>query len=96
MAETFRGTPLLFNWAEGGKTPPLPYERIAEMGFKIIIFPISTMLSSVRAMQRTLAAIKEAGTPLPVLADLPTFEEFLGFIGLPEVQQLEQRFADRG
>jgi 2-methylisocitrate lyase-like PEP mutase family enzyme len=95
VAETFRGTPLLFNWAEGGKTPPLPYDQIAQMGFRIIIFPIATVLASMRAMQHTLAAIKGAGTPLPVLDDLPPFNEFLGFIGLPEVQDLEQRFAAR-
>ncbi|OLD70202.1 MAG: hypothetical protein AUI45_05270 [Acidobacteria bacterium 13_1_40CM_2_56_11] len=26
IAESLRGTPLLFNWAEGGKTPPVSLE----------------------------------------------------------------------
>src|SRR5215813_13785683 len=28
VAQAFRGTPLLFNWAEGGKTPPVPLQRL--------------------------------------------------------------------
>ena len=30
--------PLVFNWAEGGRTPPLPLARIAELGFALVIF----------------------------------------------------------
>src|SRR2546425_8720730 len=30
IAERLRGTPLLFNWAEGGKTPPVSLERSEE------------------------------------------------------------------
>src|SRR2546426_10742768 len=28
------GIPLLFNWAEGGKTPPVRFERLRELGFR--------------------------------------------------------------
>ena len=94
VAETFRGVPLFFNWAEGGQTPPLSYSRMAEMGYKIIIFPISTMLAATKAMRDVLAAIKGAGSPLPVLDELPSFSEFLDFIGLPEIYQLERQFRD--
>jgi 2,3-dimethylmalate lyase len=93
VAAEFAGVPLLFNWAEGGKTPPLPYERLQQLGFRIVITPITTVLAATRAMQQALAAIRQAGTPLPVLAGLPTFDEFLGIIGLPEVRALEARFG---
>jgi 2-methylisocitrate lyase-like PEP mutase family enzyme len=85
--------PLVFNWAEGGKTPPLELERLRQLGFRLAIFPISTLLTTVRAVGDVLARIRAAGTPLPVLAELPTFGEFLDFIGLPEIQDLERRFA---
>jgi 2,3-dimethylmalate lyase len=85
--------PLVFNWAEGGKTPPLELERLRQLGFRLAIFPISTLLTTVRAVGDVLARIRAAGTPLPVLAELPTFSEFLDFIGLPEIQDLERRFA---
>lgn len=97
IAETchrLTGYPLVFNWAEGGKTPPLTYDRIAELGFALIICPISTLLSATAAMRGALAAIKAAGTPATIYDKLLPFSEFLDFIGLPEITALEQRFAE--
>jgi 2,3-dimethylmalate lyase len=92
-AAAFAGVPLLFNWAEGGKTPPLPLPRLKELGYRIVIFPISTLLAATAAMRRILQEIAVAGTPAGALDGLPSFGEFTGFIGLPEVQQAEQRYA---
>lgn len=94
-ADALRDVPLVFNWAEGGQTPPLAYDRLAELGYRVVLFPISTLLIATRAIQQGLAAIHAAGTPLPILDDLPGFDEFLDFIGLPEIEALERRFAPR-
>jgi 2,3-dimethylmalate lyase len=87
------GVPLLFNWAEGGKTPPISLDRIRELGYRIVIFPISTLLAATGAMRRILAEIARAGTPAVAMHELPTFAEFVDFIGLPQVQQAERRYA---
>src|ERR1700761_9457643 len=50
----FPGVPLLFNWAEGGKTPPISLGRLQEMGYRIVIFPLSTLLAATGAMRRIL------------------------------------------
>ena len=89
----FPGVPLLFNWAEGGKTPPISLDRLKELGYKIVIFPISTLLAATGAMRRILQEIARAGTPAAAMQELPAFAEFLDFIGLPQVHQAEQRYA---
>ncbi len=86
------GVPLLFNWAEGGKTPPISLERVRELGYRII-FPISTLLAATAAMRRILQEIARAGTPAGAMSELPTFAEFVDFIGLPQVREAEQRYA---
>lgn len=96
VARAFPGVPLLFNWAEGGKTPPLSLARLRELGYRIVIFPISTLLAATAAMRRILHEIAEAGTPAAVLRELPTFGEFNDFIGLPQVREAELRYAVRG
>jgi len=58
-----------------------------------VIFPIGTLLAATRAMRALLARIREDGTPINVLSELPTFAEFTSFIGLPEIQELERRFG---
>ena len=87
------GVPLLFNWAEGGKTPPLDLDTLRGLGYRIVIFPIGTLLAATAAMRRVLREIAAAGTPAAILAELPSFGEFLDFIGLPEVRDAEQRYA---
>ena len=94
-ARAFPGVPLLFNWAEGGKTPPISLERLKELGYRIVIFPISTLLAATAAMRWILQEIAEAGTPAAAMNTLPTFGEFTDFIGLPQVREIEQRYAAR-
>jgi carboxyvinyl-carboxyphosphonate phosphorylmutase len=93
VASELSDVPLLFNWAEGGKTPPIDYGRLRELRFRIIIFPITTLLAATRVMREALAEIRTAGTPIPLLDRLPRFGEFLDFIGLAEIRELEQRFG---
>jgi carboxyvinyl-carboxyphosphonate phosphorylmutase len=91
VATELRGVaPLVFNWAEGGKTPPLPLARIAELGFSLVIYPIGTLLAATAGIRSLLATLKADG--VPSLSGLPTFDGFTDLIGLPEVQDLEQRF----
>jgi 2,3-dimethylmalate lyase len=92
-ARAFPGVPLLFNWTEGGKTPPVGLARLTELGYRIVIFPISTLLAATAAMRAVLAEIARSGTPAAALAGLPTFGEFVDFIGLPQVREAERRYA---
>ena len=92
VAAEFKGTPLMFNWAEGGKTPPISLARLAELGYRIVIFPISALLVASRAVQQALQAIRQGGTPQTIMDRMLPFPDFLDFIGLPEIRDLEQRF----
>jgi carboxyvinyl-carboxyphosphonate phosphorylmutase len=94
IAKELRGAaPLVFNWAEGGRTPPLSLERIGELGFSLVIYPIGTLLAATAGMRALLATLKAEGTPGSALPGLPAFDEFTDLIGLPEVQRLEVRFS---
>ena len=94
VATELRGVaPLVFNWAEGGRTPPLSLERITELGFALVIYPIGTLLAATAGMRSLLATLKRDGVPTAALDDVTAFGEFTDLIGLPLVQRLEQRFS---
>ena len=95
VAEAFPDVPLLFNWVESGKTPPVPLEQLKELGFRLIIFPVSTLLAATRSVQEILARIRADGSPIEAMDRLLSFDEFTDLIGLPEIQELEERFADK-
>jgi 2,3-dimethylmalate lyase len=96
VARSFADVPLLFNYAEGGKTPPVTRDLLRELGFALVIFPITTLLVATAAMRSALARINREGSPIDLLSELIGFEEFLDFIGLPEIRELERRFAPDG
>src|SRR4051794_39114515 len=85
--------PPVFNWAEGGRTPPLSLERIGELGFSLVIYPIGTLLAATAGIRSLLETLKADGTPTAAMPGLPGFGEFTDLIGLPEVQALERRFS---
>jgi 2-methylisocitrate lyase-like PEP mutase family enzyme len=96
VAAELPGVPLLFNWAEGGKTPPVSLARLTEIGYRIVIFPIGTLLAATAAMRGILAEITRSGTPAAALPGLPAFTEFTDFIGLPHVREAEERYSAEG
>ena len=92
IAETFPDVPLLYNWAESGKTPPLPLEQIQTLGFKLVIFPVSLLFAATHAMLQMLTLLKQGETSLPYASNMVTFAQFTQQIGLPDIQALERRY----
>ncbi|MET0928089.1 MAG: isocitrate lyase/PEP mutase family protein [Aeromicrobium sp.] len=84
------GHPVLFNWVEGGKTPDVDLDWLAECGFDLVILPISGLLAATAAMQEAYRAIVTTGRPRTPDLD---FGGFLGVIGLDELTALDRRFS---
>jgi 2,3-dimethylmalate lyase len=92
-AELRDTAPLVFNWAEGGRTPPLTLARLTELGFSLVLYPIGALLAATAAIRSLLATVRADGTPAAALPGLPAFGEFTDLIGLPDIQALERRFT---
>src|SRR5256714_7124702 len=93
IAQAFPGVPLLFNWAESGKTPPLPLEEIRTLGFKLVIFPVSLLFAATYSMLGLLKELKQGQTPTSFASQMVTFSQFTEHIGLPDIQALEKRYG---
>lgn len=91
IAGQFAETPLLFNWAVG-KTPPIPLDRLRDLGFRLIIFPSTLLFSAFQTMQAVALQLQTDGSPIALVEQQPTFKEFTDFIGLPEIDALQARF----
>jgi len=66
------------NLVEDGKTPWLRPDQLAELGFKIAIYPVSLLLHSISALQRAAREIGSPGT------DRASFEEAQRILGRPD------------
>lgn len=91
VAEAFPETPLLFNAVEGGRTPPVALARLRELGFRLVLSPLTALLAATAAVQQALSQLRSSGTPRDDGA--LSFAGFTEVVGLPEIQRLEARFA---
>src|SRR3954451_2801534 len=91
VAQAFPDTPLLFNAVEGGRTPPLELARLRELGFRLVLCPLTALLAATAAVQQALARLRDSGTPHDDGA--LSFSGFTELVGLAEIQRLEARFA---
>jgi methylisocitrate lyase len=92
IAKAFPHAPLFANMIEGGKTPVLSPDALAEIGFKIVVYPLSSLFSAARAMQRVYKALKEHGTT-DTITDMTPLEEFTEIVNVGQFRAWEQQYA---
>jgi methylisocitrate lyase len=86
--------PLLANMVEGGgKTPILPLQELKEMGYKMVIYPVSTHMAAIKAMQEVLAVLKQDGTTARCASKMVPFQEMFEVVGRSKFVALEKKYA---
>ena len=88
--------PLLYNYVETGKSPLLPASELERMGFKIVIYPASGLLSAMRAVRETLATLKQQGTTSHLLENMDSLQDCFEAVGLTGMLEEDARFATSG
>ena len=86
-------TPLLFNYAPGGRSPLLPFARLRELGFAVILLPVDTLFVAARAIQSFLRSLRQGDAVLPLADRYLSFTEFNELIGAAEQFALGERYA---
>ncbi|XP_021628547.1 2,3-dimethylmalate lyase-like [Manihot esculenta] len=84
--------PKMANMLEGGgKTPILSPSELEELGYKVVVYPLSLIGVAIQAMQDSLTAIKGGRIPPP--GTMPTFEEIKEILGFNLYYEEEKRYA---
>lgn len=85
--------PLIANRVEGGATPVLARERLAELGFQIAIYPAAGFLAAAAALEGIYSALAERGTTMGSDTRLYDFKAFCSVTGFNEVHEFERRWV---
>ncbi len=93
VADSFPDVPVMANMIENGKTPLLSNEEIHEMGFTIAIHPNVLVYTTTYSTEKLLRDMVELGTTERQIDKMVTFPQFNHFIGLDDVNALEEKFA---
>ena len=90
IASEVDGVVLVANMVEKGKTPLLTPAELADLGFRLIVSPLSGLLSAAKALADAYATLRREGTMRDHLGDLTSFDEFTAIVGLPKHLANEQ------
>jgi methylisocitrate lyase len=72
---------LLANMTEFGKTEMIPLARFGELGYDLVIYPVSTLRVAMAAVTRMLAELRETGTLEGQLGAMQTRQELYRMVG---------------
>ncbi len=85
--------PKLINMFLGAKTPLLSTQRLAEIGYKIVIIPSDTQRAAIKAMQRVLETIKRDGHSAAMADEMASFKDREAIVNTESFMEIDRRFA---
>ena len=81
------------NMIEAGRTPLLTPAELHELGYDLIVSPLTALFAAARAMGEALAVLREQGTLRDQTDRLLTFDEFNEIVELDRHYQTEAAYA---
>ena len=81
------------NMIEGGKTPLRTPAELHDLGFDLIVSPLTGLLAATQQMQRAYAALRAKGTLRDDLDLVTSFDDFAPIVDLDEHYATERRYS---
>ena len=85
--------PLLVNMLSGGVTPIVPVAELEQLGYKIVVCPIESLLVAGTAIRRLIDGLLSRGRCDLPASEMMTFAEVKKVLGLDEVLGIRDRLA---
>jgi methylisocitrate lyase len=83
------GVPLLANMTEFGRTPFFSASEFETMGYRMVIWPVSSLRVANKAQEKLYATLQESGSTKPMLEEMQTRSELYDLIGLKDFEALD-------
>ena len=87
--------PVMLNYAEGGKTPPLKTKELESMGIAAVTYALTPIFSAAKSIWEALSLLKEQGSTESCLDRMMPFEAFTDLVGLGDLKALEEEFVQK-
>lgn len=87
--------PLVANMIEGGATPLLSATKLHQMGFKLILYPLSILFANAFASLQILRELRKSGTTTKFKKNLVPFEQFNDIVDLTKFRKMEKKYIHK-
>ncbi|MHB8637059.1 MAG: methylisocitrate lyase [Fimbriimonadaceae bacterium] len=94
--EAFRqavDVPLLANMTEFGKTPIIPTKRFEDLGYSLVIFPMTAFRVMLKALDETYAELVDKGTQADILGSMRTRAELYERLDYSDYDRQDRAWA---
>ncbi len=94
MAEIARNVPgpLVANMLERGVTPLMSPQKLKNLGFDLIVWPLAPLYSVAKSLTDVYTTLRHDGSTLKILDRLMPFDEFNNIVGLNEKYALDAKY----
>lgn len=89
FAARMPGVPLLANMTEFGRTPFFTAKEFEAMGYRMVIWPVSSLRVANKAQERLYATLKRDGSTQAMLGEMQSRAELYQTIGLADYEALD-------
>lgn len=85
--------PLLYNYVETGKSPLFTAGELEELGFKIVIYPASALLTVSKVVAGLMEELKHKGTTAHLVDNMISLQQCFELMGLSEMLATDEGYS---
>jgi len=84
--------PLVANMTEFGKTPYLSVSEFEELGYRLVLFPVTALRIATKAIDQLLAELRNRGSQRDLLEQMQTRQQLYDLLRYAEYEQRDRHF----
>lgn len=88
--------PLVANMTEFGKTPYLSVSEFEDLGYRLVLFPVTALRVATKAIEQVLQELKGHGSQRGSLSRMHTREQLYDLLRYTDYEQRERHFRSSG
>ncbi|HEY0233865.1 MAG TPA: methylisocitrate lyase [Afipia sp.] len=94
VAKRLPGVTLLANMTEFGKTPLIPASEFEAMGYRMVIWPVSSLRVANKAQEKLYTVLKRDGVATAAVPEMQTRAELYATIRLHDYEALDKSIVE--
>ena len=84
--------PLVANMLERGITPLMGPQELRELGFDLVVWPLTPLYSVAKSLTDVYATLRRDGSTLAIMDQLMPFDEFNDIVGLNDKYAVDEKY----
>ena len=84
--------PLLANLTEFGRGPLLPFDELASLGYRAMLYPLTAFRAAMKAAEQALIQLRDQGTQRDILGRMQTRDELYDLLGYEDWEARDRSY----